>query len=237
MLTIKKKGVFANQTQDQKIKTITLRANEFVDAYSKKLVIAASVVVAILVIGGGYMIKKSVDERKAGPLLAIAIEAYSPQDASTADYGKALELFRSVQQKYSGTMNADIAQYYIGNCLASMGQADEALREYQVFVDSGSNDEFLLSLVYQRMGYLYGMLGKQSESVKAFEQAESLGGPGVATVELARLYETSGNVAESKLKYKSVQDDLGGTSWAGEAMGKLMSIQPTPQPVAGNEEK
>ncbi len=237
MLTIKKKGLLANQTQDQKIKTITLMATGFLETYGKSLIIAASVLVALLVIGGAYMIKKSVDERKAGPLLAVAVEAYSPPDASTADYGKALELFRDVQQKYSGTMSAAIAQYYTGNCLVNLGQADEALKEYQVFVDSYPNEKFLLALVYQRIGYLYATLGKQAEAIKAFELAESLGGPGVATVELARQYEASGNAIESLNKYKTIQDELGGTSWALEAMGRVQAIKSTPQPVVENEEK
>jgi tetratricopeptide (TPR) repeat protein len=236
MLTIKKKGQFSNQTQDQKIKTIALRTTDFLEAYGKYLVIAASLVAVLLVIGGAYFIKKSVDERKAGPPLAAAGEVYRLPDAATADYGKALELYRDVRKEYPGTMNGAIAQYYIGNCLANLGRADEALKEYQIFIDSYSGDKFLLVLVYQRMGYLYSMLGKQADALKAFEQAESLGGPGIATVELARRYEASGSMIESKKKYKTVQDELGGTSWAGEATGKVQAIKPTPQPNAENEE-
>jgi tetratricopeptide (TPR) repeat protein len=237
MLTIKKKGQLANQTQEQKIKTITLRTTEFLDKHGKHLIIAASVLLAMLVIGGAYFIKRSVDERKAGPLLAAAVQVYTLPEASVTDYEKALELFRGVREAYSGTMNADIAHYYIGNCLVNIGRPDEALKEYQDFVDSRSGEKFLLSLVYQRMGYLYSMLGKQAEAITAFEKAESVGGPGVATFELARLYESSGHAVKSQQKYKVVQDELGGTTWSGEAMGKVQAIQPAPQPGAAGGEK
>lgn len=237
MLKIKKKSQYENQTQEQKVDAMTHKATDLLKVYGKQMIIGASLLAAVLVIGGAYMIKKSVDERKSGPLLAAAEEVYNVPGASKADLEKALELFRGVRNEYSGTMNAYIAHYYIGNCLADLGQTDEALKEYQSLVDSYSGDKFLLVLVYQRMGYLSSALGKQADAVKAFEQAEMLGGPGVATVELAKQYNAAGDSIKAQEKYKVVQDKLGGTSWAGEAMGKVQAIKPAPQPASGNEEK
>ena len=134
-------------------------------------------------------------------------------------------------------MSAAISQYYAVNCLANLGQAEEALKEYQAFVNTYRDKKFLLGLVYQRMGYAYGMLGKQAEAIKAFEQADALGTPGVATIELARLYEASGNMPESQKKYKMVQEKLGGSAWSVEAMGKVRLINPVSNPVPGKEGK
>jgi tetratricopeptide (TPR) repeat protein len=237
MLTIKKKAKVTKQTQEQQIATITHKATNILSTYKKEVLIAASVLLALLVIAGGYSIMRAADERQASPLLASAYEAYSLSGESTPDYGKALELFRGVQKKYSRTMSAAIAQYYVGNCLAALGQPDEAIKEYQLFVSKYAGEKILLGLVYQRMGYVYSALGKQAEAIKAFEQAEALGGPGVATIELARLYETTGNVSESEKKYKLAQDKLGGTTWGVEAMGKVQVIKPAPQPAAGNAVK
>ncbi len=81
------------------------------------------------------------------------------------------------------------------------------------------------------------MLGKQTEAIKAFEQSEAVGGPGVATIELARLYEASGNTSEALKQYKLAQEKLGGTSWGVEAMGKVQVIKSSPQPAADNKGK
>jgi len=237
MLTIKKKTKVTKQTQEQQIATITNKFTNVLSVYKKQIVIAASVLVAVLVIAGGYSLMRSADERKSSPLLAAAYASYSPTASSTTDYAKALELFRGVQKKYPGTMNAAIAQYYAGNSLAALGKTDEALKEYQFFITKYSSDKLLLGLVYQRMGYVYSSLGKQAEAIKAFEQAESLGGPGVATIELARLYETSGNMSESQKKYKLAQEKLGGTTWGIEAMGKVQVIKAASQSAAGSEGK
>jgi tetratricopeptide (TPR) repeat protein len=104
-------------------------------------------------------------------------------------------------------------------------------------VSNYSSNKFLLGLVYQRMGYAYNNLGKSADAIKAFEQSEAAAGPSVATVELARLYEASGNIPESQKKYKLVMDRLGGTSWAMEAMGKVQSLSPVQQPAAGKSDK
>jgi len=237
MLTIKKKVRVSKQTQEQEIATIMHRVTKVLSAYKRQVVIAVSVLVALLVIAGGYSIIRSADERKAGALFSTAYESYSPLSGAPADYRRALEIFRDIQKKYSGTMNAAVAQYYIGNCLVNLGQPDEALKEYQAFVKAYSDKKILLGLVYQRMGYVYGMLGKQAEAIKAFEQADALESPGVATVELARLYEAAGNIPESQKKYKMVQENLGGSTWSVEAMGKTQSFVPASTPVAGKEGK
>jgi tetratricopeptide (TPR) repeat protein len=235
MLTIKKKMRVTKQTQEQEIVTIMHKATNVLSPYRQQVMIAVSILVALLVIAGGFSIMRSSEERKAGSLLSTAIESYS--SPGSQDYRKALELFRGIQKKYSGTLSAAVAQYYIGNCLVNLGQADEALKEYQFFVNTYSDKKFLLGFVYQRMGYVYSMLGKQAEAIKAFEQSDALGTPGVATVELARLYEATGNSAESQKKYKIVQEKLGGSTWSIEAMGKTQSFEPASRPVAGKEGK
>ena len=237
MLTIKKKVHVAKQTQEQEIQTIMHKVTDVLSPYKQQIVIAVSVLAALFVITGVYSIIKSSDEGKAGSLLSTAYESYSSSGVSPADYRKALELFRGVQKKYPGTLNAAIAQYSIGNCLVNLGQTDEALKEYQFFVNTYSGKKFLLGLVYQRMGYVYSMLGKQAEAIKAFEQSDALGTPGIATVELARLYEASGNIPESQKKYKIIQEKLGGSTWGIQAMGKTQSFAPASQPAAGKEGK
>jgi tetratricopeptide (TPR) repeat protein len=111
----------------------------------------------------------------------------------------------------------------------NLGRTDEALKEYGDFVKKHAGEKLLAGLVYQRMGYVYGMLGRQADAIKSFEQSEAVAGPGLATVELARLYEVSGNIPESQKKYKTAMNKLGGTAWATEAMGKVQSIAPVSQ--------
>lgn len=233
MPTIKKRKGAAKNEQEQEILTLAHHVSSLYETYRKQILIAASVILAALVIVAGYFLMRSQQEKKAAPLVAVAYESYSPASGTGADYPKALGLFRDIQQKYPGTMSGAIAQYYIGNCLVNLGKFDDAIKEYGVFVNKYASDKLLLGLVYQRLGYVYRLLGKSADAIKAFEQSEAAAGPSVATVELARLYEASGNIPESQKKYKLVLDRLGGTSWAMEAMGKVQSLAPVQQPAGG----
>lgn len=229
MPTIKKRGGAAKIQQEQEIVTLAHKVQHFMAGYRKHFQIAAVALVTVIVLFAGFSILRSVQEKKAAPLVAVAYEYYSSSTGTNVNYGKALDLFRDAQKKYPDTMSGAIAQYYVGNCLVNLGRTDEALKEYQVFVDKYSRDKFLLGLVYQRIGYAYLVLGKQDDARKAFEQAESVTGPGVATVELAKLFEAAGNMPEAEKKYKVVMEKMSGTSWGMDAMGKVQKISPSPQ--------
>lgn len=226
MPTIKKRGGAVKIHQEQEIVTLAHKVQHFMAGYRKQFQIAVVSLVAVLVLYAGFSILRSVQEKKAAPLVAAAYEYYSSSTGTNVNYEKAVDLFRDAQKKYPGTFNGAIAQYYVGNCLVNLGRTDEALKEYQVFVGKYSRDTFLLGLVYQRIGYAYLALGKQDDARKAFEQAETLNGPGVATVELAKLFEAAGNMPEAEKKYKVVMEKMSGTSWGMDAMGKVQKISP-----------
>ena len=236
-MSIKKKGYAAKDHQEQGIVTVANKVTAALAGYKLHLQIAAAAALAVLVITAGYSLYQSGQEQKAAPLVAAAIDYYVPSGTTGADYQRALEMFRDVQKRYPGTKSGAIAQYYIGNCLVNLGKTDEAIKEYWTFTNKYAGEKLLLGLVYQRMGYVYSMLGKQADAFKSFEQAEAVGGPGVATVELAHLYEASGNVPEAQKKYKLVMERLGGTLWAMEAMGKVQAIAQPKQPSAGTPGK
>lgn len=237
MPTIKKKGSAAKQQPEQEFMTIAHHVSSFMTTYKKQFLMALAAVIVVIVLSVGYALLRSMQEQKAAPLVSAAYEYYDPSSGTSADYQKALSLFRTVQKEYSNTMSGAIAQYYVGNCLLNLGQADEAIKEYQNFIKTYSGEKFLLGLVYQRMGSVYSGLNRQADAIQAFELSEKLIGPGVSTIELARLYESSGNIPESQKKYKLVLDKLAGTAWGMEAMGKVQKIEPTPFPDGLKEGK
>lgn len=232
MQKIKKKGTAAKKQSEQELMTAAHQASAFITAYRKQFTVAAAAIAIFLALLAGYSLVRSLQEQKAAPLVAVAYESYVPSGGAAADYNKALELFRGVQANYPHTLSGAIAQYYAANCLAALGRRDEAISEYQEFVKRHSGEAFLLGFVYQRLGYLYGDAGKQDDAIRSFEKAESLTGPGVATVELAKIYERSGKIVEAQNKWKLVSDKLANTNWGMEAMGKVQKISAPPQQAA-----
>jgi len=229
---IKKRASTMPLTQEQEIETLAHTASDFMNKHRTQAMTVAAIAAGLLLLASGYAFNKSRQELKASPIVAEAYEAYRPANGGAPDYAKALAMYQEAQKKFSGTKSGAIAQYYIGNCLANLGRTDEALKAYQSFVTSYSGEKTITGLAYQRMGYLYASTAREADARTSFEKAEAIEGPGVATVELARLYESENNRQESDKKYKIVAEKLGGTSWAMDAMGKVQKIS-SPAPQAG----
>jgi tetratricopeptide (TPR) repeat protein len=232
MQTIKKKAYAAKPHQEQEIVTMANKVSKIVGANRKVLSIVAAVLAGILLLVAVVSFKRSYGEQKAGPQFEAAYSRYSPRTGSNPDYAKALELFRDVHKQYPSSMSGRMAALYAANCLAGLGRGDEALKEYQSVIHEYGSDKLIAGLAYQRIGYISAAQGKQSDAIKAFEQSDSLLGPGIATVELARMYEAAGNRAEAQKKYKMIADNLPGSTWAMEAMGKVQKIQSVPAAAA-----
>jgi tetratricopeptide (TPR) repeat protein len=232
MRTIKKKGSAASKQAEPQLMTIANKALELVALHQKNLTMAAAVLVAAVVIAAGYTLYQSGNDKKASALLAVAQGLYQEQTGTAPDFAKALERYREVQKKYPRTMSGAIAQLYIGNCLVNLNQPDAALKEYETLARRYSREKDLVALAYQRRGYLYGALGRQNDAISAFEKAEAVLGPGIATVELAKLYEQAGKGAEAQNKYKIISEKLGGTTLAPEAKGGAAKGTAAP-PVKG----
>ena len=242
MPTIKKRVTGKKKQQpEEEIRSAFHAVTQYIERYKKQAGIAVAVALMIVIAYAAYALVQSSRDKTAAQLLPAARELYSPAGAMQPDYQKALAQYQEIANKYPGAMSGAIAQYYIGNCLANLGRTEEALKEYRKFIDEHSGNKFLLGLVHQRMGYLYGSLDNQTEAVKSFALAESLLGTGLATMELAKLYELSGNPAESQKKYKEITEKLPATTWAMEARTKLpppnLTPPPTPAVVKGGEKK
>ena len=231
MQTIKNKARATKHQPEQELATMMHKVSDLIAVYWQQVMIGLAAIAVVAVIAAGYGYMRSQQEQQAAPFVAVAYELYNPAGVADADYARALGLFRDIQKKYPGTKSGAIAQYYVGNCLVNLGRPDEALKEYANFTANYDGEKLLLGLVYQRMGYVYSMLGKQAEAIKAFERAEAIAGPGVPTIELARLLEISGNMPESQKKYKQAMERLGGTTWGMEAMERVQKIAPLAAPA------
>jgi tetratricopeptide (TPR) repeat protein len=221
MAKIKKKVSRTIMSPEEEIKSITHTVSDYYQAYRQQANVAVTLVALVLIVAAVYSFVQTGNEKKAGQLFAEAYDAYAPVGGAPANYPMALQKFQEVVKQYGGTTTGAIAEFYVGNAYASMGQAEASLKEYEAFTKKHSGDAFLLGMVYQRMGYAYLAAGKREDAVKAFGQAEALSGTGAATMELARLYDSSGNIPEALKKYKAVSTDLPSTSWASEARTKL----------------
>lgn len=234
MHTIKKQTYAGRKQAEPQIHGLLHTVSAIYEQNRQMILSAAVAILALLTAIGGWSLYRASTESKASAMLARALENYG---VGQPDYGRSLELFRDVEKKYSGTLSAAIARYSIGNSLMGMGRVKEAVDEYRVFVKQYGSNKDLLGLAYQRMGYAYLDLGNKEESVKAFESAEALLGPGMATAELAKLYEKMGRNDEAKKKYALLVDKLPGTELSAEAQKNISAEAAETRPSQESRER
>jgi len=232
MPTIKKRVSSTKKSSEPEIMNAVHMSATYLSKYRQQMIIAAASIAVLLVIIAAYTMVQSGNDKKASALLAAAYQVYSPASGMQPDFKKACDMYLDISKKFSGTTSAAVAQYYAANCLVNLGQMNDALREYQIFANKYSGNKELAGLVYQRMGYVYNALGNREEAITSFEKSENVLGPGAGTIELARLYEQSGKVQDSRNKYKTITDKLAGTSWDMEAKAKAQKdVAAMPSPV------
>lgn len=221
MPTIRKRAASASKHTAPQFEEVMHQATGLYDRYRTGVLSTIGALLAIAIAVGGYLLYTAGRDRAASEVLSQAMGYYGSAAGGQSDYQRALELFRKAGSEHAGTLSGSIARYYAGNCLMNMGQFQDAVKEYQDFIKRPSGGRNLLGLVHQRLGYALIGAGNREQAMKAFEQAETLLGTGMATSELAVLYERSGRQEDARKKYQMIADALAGTAIAQEAKARL----------------
>jgi len=221
MAKIKKKQQVEHFEPQAELQSIADSVAGLYKKYQTQANAVLTLAIVALVVALVYSTSKAGKEAKAGQMLDSAYVLMNPPAGVAPDYTKANQALQEVVQQYGGTLSGATARYLAGNALAAAGRSEEALKTYDQFLQEHGGQKLLAAMVHQRKGYLYAGLGKREDAVKSFTQAEQLGGPGVATLELARIYEQSGAPDEAQKKYKELNEKLPATTLALEAKMKL----------------
>jgi len=143
------------------------------------------------------------------------------------NYEKALELYQEIIDKYPGSSNARLAQYYIGNCYFELKNYDEAAKAYQKFIEKYHENRDLTSLVHERLGYTFLMQGKSQESMDEFKKIVAMQdakNQDQAHFEIGRLYETMGEKDKAIEEFKIVAQKNISSPLAVEAKVRIKNL-------------
>jgi len=195
------------------------------------------VLTAVLVIGSalvyGFFFFRSNREQKAQDVLALAIETVgSPlQTAGQQTPGAkfktegertaaAEKQFKDVQEKYAGSDAADVANLFLGRIDASRGDAKEARKRLQDFVNEHPNS-FLVGGVRYSLYQLRienGEAGKVANELQTeIAKADPALPPDTMLVLMAHAYDAQGNNDKSKEAYRRIITEFPDSPYALEA--------------------
>jgi TolA-binding protein len=213
---------------------IVAKAKGFWEAYSKKIIIGGSVVIALL--GGfiGYKYLVSIPNEKTANDLIFPAEKLFGTIAGSSTYNKdtvnmilngdkaaGITGLLKIAGSYGGTKSGNRAEYIIGACYLNLKQFDKAITHLKDFNAHGASQ--IQSKAYLLLGHAYAEQKKTDNALEYYKKAGSISDLDEAMATEALF--TAGRYA----------DAMGKTSEAVELFGKLKDKYPASQRVSSGE--
>ena len=140
--------------------TLTERAFLFVTHHSKSIAVGAGIVLVLLLSVFFFQKWEKKNEGNAHQILKLVMESYqmvsSPyREGSPQEYKSVLEGFNEVITKFPGTSSGKLAILYKGNIHLRLGEFDEAIKAYEIYLEKGGKEKLYRSFAMEGLGYSY----------------------------------------------------------------------------------
>jgi tetratricopeptide (TPR) repeat protein len=161
---------------------IVEKAKGFWVKYSKTVIIAGSVLIAVL---GGYLAYKYLvsipNEKKANDLIFPAEKLFGKVSGSSSynkdtvnmilngDKATGVTGLLKIAGSYGGTKSGNRAEYIIGACYLNLGQYDKAIEHLKDFDGNGATQ--IQSKAYVLLGHAYAQQKKTDEAFDYYKKA------------------------------------------------------------------
>jgi tetratricopeptide (TPR) repeat protein len=202
--------------KDQKEETIVdvqevyTKTEMFVDKYRKPLT-SAILVIVILIIGYFAYDKLYIEprEEQAAEEMWKAEQYFMMDSLELAMYGdNTYPGFQDISEQYSGTVQGDLANYYMGIILREQGDYQSALEYFQ---KADINDDVISVINTGNIGDMHVELGQIEEAIPYFEKAANAVDNSALTpvylMKAGMAYQELGEKAKAQKMYERIVDN------------------------------
>ena len=196
------------------------KSEAFIERQWKTIVgvlLAVIVVVAGIFIYRKYMAGVEVDAQNA---IAKSQQAFSAAQYDVALNGDSTGTmgFLKVIDEFGGTKTANLAHLYAALCYVNLGQADEAIAQFEKF--DGKDDQMISPQAVAALGNCYVQKGDKEKGaellVKAAKQADNDAISPLALFQAGEIYEELGQKEKALELYQQIKDKYFRSALAGE---------------------
>lgn len=142
-----------------------LKTKELVQKHNTTVIGVIAVAVVVAVLATGYNYYRNSRLRHAREDFGKAMVSYTEQKST-----EAIDQFRTVAEKYSGTVTGTISAYMLGSILTQQGQYDEAISWYKA-VAKGTNAGFVNAQASEGLATCYEMKKDTAAAIAQLEKA------------------------------------------------------------------
>ena len=218
---IKKRNV-QHSSQEENLRDTVDDIRSRIKEQQKMLVIALGIFLFVLIAGGSYFIYSKSAGEKAEAFQRDAYRAFYSEGAGLPaatgeNYKRALDLFR---KSYDEKKKADVL-LYIAYCQYGLGNYDEAITTIKD-LNSRFSDPAIAPLAYYKLAETYLKKSDQNNAIAALNSIIGMKGiyQDMALMQLAKIFELQGKVAEAKAKYSELAAKFPASALAAEAKAR-----------------
>ncbi|MEK6737914.1 MAG: tetratricopeptide repeat protein [Planctomycetota bacterium] len=224
-----------NESTSSTIGTTTTKSTfKTLDKYKGIIGIGVGVAIAIGV-GVTFLVSsksRSTDEawqgvsKVNGDLVASVRQHAKDETSRNAALSKAAEAYKSLKAANPSPGVMPWILFQLGNISYSLKNYDDAIREYNAFLDSYSGHP-LTPIIRQSLGYAYEEKGLFPEAIKQFEGASTANSSLLAQEgwDSGRCYEKTGQTNEAIRLYTRTVELSPNSNWAAMAQYRLSLIR------------
>ncbi len=143
------------------------------DFWARNSKVISIIFVAVVVIGGGWLIYdnfvKKPQEREAAEKIFKAEEYYRMDSVNLALNGDGQNLgLLKIISRYGGTKAGNLARFYAGSCYIKL---DDNANAVKYLKDFSTDSKQIQARAYKLLGDAYADLGKSSEALEYYKKA------------------------------------------------------------------
>ncbi len=139
---------------------------------------------------------------------AVDLWSRATRDAEQGDYGAALEVARTLEDRYGGTSSGKSAILIRAEALAGLGRQEEAAAAYREAADALSGDPMQLTAARRGLAVVLEDTDRPAEAAAIYESLAAEGTPAGARVFDLRAAARAYHVAGDTPKALALLDDL-----------------------------
>lgn len=167
----KRKKISKKEIKEDKLITYYSKALEFVETYSKQLIIGIGVLAVIVAGTVIYQNKITSDNIAATTALSKIIPNYEQKNYQSAIEGQPgtdLIGLKSIADNYGSSEQGEVAKLYLGNSYYYSGKYDEALK---VYGDISGSQPSLSAAAFAGQGACFEAKNDYEQAAKEYEKA------------------------------------------------------------------
>jgi TolA-binding protein len=220
-----KKRIRKHDLKEDHFVTATFQLTTFVREHQNTFLAIAAGIVVVAIIIAVVSSSRSRTQETASRLLG-EVEMMFQQGA----FAQLIDRSQMLIDQYSGTQQAGTAVFLVAESHLKLGQYDQAIESYQLYIDKHHRDETMTASSYTGIASCHEELGRFEQAGEYYLQCaqkypQYYGTP-EALMNAGRSFATSGDLVKAKEAYQTLLDRYPDNRFFQPATMALSELQP-----------